>query len=35
MDVLNRIREDLEEEVKVEQFPRMEGRLMIMIVAPK
>ena len=35
MDVLNRIRADLDEEVKVEQFPRMEGRLMIMIVAPK
>ena len=35
MDVLNRIRKDLDEEVKVEQFPRMEGRLMIMIVAPK
>ena len=35
MDVLNRIREDLNEEVKIEQFPRMEGRLMIMIVAPK
>jgi len=35
MDVLNRIRSDLEEEVKVEQFPRMEGRMMIMIVAPK
>jgi len=35
MDVLNRIRADLDEEVRVEQFPRMEGRLMIMIVAPK
>ena len=35
MDVLNHIRADLDEEVKVEQFPRMEGRLMIMIVAPK
>ena len=35
MDVLNRIREDLTDEVKIEQFPRMEGRLMIMIVAPK
>ncbi|MHA1597790.1 MAG: translation initiation factor IF-3 [Alphaproteobacteria bacterium] len=35
MAVLNRIRAELEERVKVEQFPRMEGRLMIMIVAPK
>ena len=35
MNVLSRIRADLEEEVKVEQFPRMEGRLMVMIVAPK
>ncbi|MBT3238788.1 MAG: translation initiation factor IF-3 [Rhodospirillaceae bacterium] len=35
MDVLNRIRAELEDRVKVEQFPRMEGRLMIMIVAPK
>ena len=35
MDVLNRIRAQLEDAVKVEQFPRMEGRLMIMIVAPK
>jgi len=35
MAVLNRIRADLEEEVKIEQFPRMEGRLMIMIVSPK
>ncbi|NQV47650.1 MAG: translation initiation factor IF-3 [Rhodospirillaceae bacterium] len=35
MKVLDRIREQLAEEVKVEQFPRMEGRLMIMIVAPK
>ena len=35
MEVLNRIRADLEEEVKIELFPRMEGRMMIMIVAPK
>ena len=35
MDVLNRIRADLDEEVKVEQLQRLEGRLMIMIVAPK
>lgn len=35
MDVLNRIRTELDEDVKIEQFPRIEGRLMIMIVAPK
>lgn len=33
--VLDRVREDLDEEVKVEQFPRTEGRLMTMVVAPK
>jgi translation initiation factor IF-3 len=35
MNVLNRVRGDLEETAKVEQFPRMEGRQMIMIVAPR
>ena len=35
MRVLDRIREDLDEEVKIEQFPRTEGRLMTMVVAPK
>ncbi len=35
MAVLNRIREELGEDVKIEQFPRIEGRMMIMIVAPK
>ncbi len=35
MDVLNRIRAELEDLTKVEQFPRIEGRLMVMIVAPK
>jgi len=35
MAVLNRIREELDEDVKIEQFPRIEGRMMIMIVAPK
>ena len=33
--VLNRVREEIEEIAKVEQFPRMEGRQMIMIVAPR
>jgi translation initiation factor IF-3 len=27
--------EDLDEYGKVEQFPRMEGRLMVMVIAPK
>jgi len=35
MQVLDRIREQLDEQVKVEQFPKMEGRMMVMIVAPR
>ncbi|NBC32881.1 MAG: translation initiation factor IF-3 [Alphaproteobacteria bacterium] len=37
MDVLIRVREELEEEAnaKVEQMPKMEGRQMIMVLAPK
>ncbi len=35
MKVLDRVRVDLEELVKVEMFPRMEGRLMTMVIAPK
>jgi len=35
MKVLDRIRGELEELTKVEQFPRIEGRLMVMVVAPK
>ena len=35
LKVLNRVREQIDEIAKVEQFPRMEGRQMIMIVAPK
>ena len=35
MQVLHRVRGDLEDLVKVEQYPRMEGRQMIMVVAPK
>ena len=35
MDVLNRVRDDLGELVKVEQFPRLEGRQMTMVMAPK
>ncbi len=33
--LLDRVRNDLNEICKVEQFPRMEGRQMIMVVAPK
>ena len=36
LKVLDRVREDLgEETAKVEQFPKTEGRLMTMIIAPK
>ncbi|MEM7524260.1 MAG: translation initiation factor IF-3, partial [Pseudomonadota bacterium] len=35
MKVLNRIRSELDEQVKVEQFPKLEGRQMVMVVAPK
>lgn len=34
-DVLSRIREDLAEIAQVEQFPKLEGRQMIMVLAPK
>ena len=33
--VLQRVRDDLAEKVKVEQFPRLEGRQVVMVVAPK
>lgn len=35
MKLLERIRAELEESAVIEQFPKMEGRQMIMIVAPK
>ncbi|MFD2262151.1 translation initiation factor IF-3 [Lacibacterium aquatile] len=35
MQVLIRVRDDLEELAKVEQMPKMEGRQMIMVLAPK
>ena len=35
MDVLMRVRGDLDSIAKVEQFPRMEGRQMTMVVSPK
>ena len=35
MDVLNRVRDDVEELSKVEAIPKMEGRQMIMVLAPR
>ena len=35
MDVLMRVKGDLDEIAKVEQFPRMEGRQMTMVMSPK
>jgi len=35
MDVLMRVKDDLDSVAKVEQFPRMEGRQMTMVVSPK
>lgn len=35
MKVLERIQEDLKDEVVVEQAPKMEGRNLVMVVAPK
>ena len=35
MNVLIRVRDDLEAIAKVEQMPRMEGRQMTMVVSPK
>jgi translation initiation factor IF-3 len=35
MNVLNRVRGDLDKAAKVEQHPRMEGRQMTMVLSPK
>ena len=35
MDVLIRVRDELEEAAKVEQMPKLEGRQMIMVLAPR
>jgi len=35
MMVLDRVRGDLDELAKVEQYPKMEGRQMIMVISPK
>lgn len=34
-DMLERIRDDMAEETTVEQFPKMEGRQMVMLISPK
>jgi translation initiation factor IF-3 len=35
MQVLDKVRAQLEERAKVEQWPRLEGRQMVMVMAPK
>ncbi|GIK98713.1 MAG: translation initiation factor IF-3 [Alphaproteobacteria bacterium] len=35
LKVLERVRDELEEKAKVEQMPKLEGRQMIMVLAPK
>ena len=35
MDVLKRVQEDMAELAKVEAYPRLEGRQMLMVLAPK
>ena len=34
MSLLERVRDEVGELAKVEQFPRMEGRQMVMVMAP-
>ena len=34
-DLLKRVEADMEGEITVEQYPRMEGRQMVMMIAPK
>jgi len=35
MRVLEKVRDQVDEKAKVEQFPKMEGRLMTMVIAPR
>ncbi len=35
MNLLNRVRDDVAEVAKIEAYPRMEGRQMLMVLAPK
>ncbi len=34
-DILKRVESDMGEDIVVEQFPKMEGRLMVMMLSPK
>jgi translation initiation factor IF-3 len=35
MDLLRRVQEDVAEVAKIESYPRMEGRQMLMVLSPK
>ena len=35
MDLLKRVQDDMQEDAKIEAFPRLEGRQMLMVLAPK
>jgi translation initiation factor IF-3 len=35
MKVLDRVREELDDLAKVEQMPKLEGRQMLMVMAPR
>ena len=35
MDLLRRVQEDVAEVAKIESYPRMEGRQMLMVISPK
>ena len=35
MDLLKRVQDDVAEIAKVEAYPRMEGRQMLMVLSPK
>ena len=35
MDLLNRVQKDTEVFAKLEQYPKMEGRQMMMVLAPR
>jgi len=34
LDLLNRLRDELADSIQVEQFPKLEGRQMVMMIAP-
>jgi translation initiation factor IF-3 len=35
MDLLKRVQDDMAETAKIEAFPRLEGRQMLMVLSPK